>query len=63
MLAIQHIHDEADLTDIVLRNQISNMIFLMLPGLVATLTNVALGDEKQGTALIAVSNRFVDECA
>lgn len=59
ILSTKQIHDAADLADIVIRDQVADIVFLMLPKVVATLKNVALGDEKQGQAIIVVSNFFV----
>lgn len=54
-MSLLYVHNEADFTDVVLRHQISGMIYLFLPKTIATLKNVALGDEKQGQALFVVS--------
>lgn len=55
ILALVHIHDEADFTDVVLRDQIAGIVFILLPKIVVTLRNVALGDEKHGQTLITVA--------
>lgn len=56
-MAVEYVHDGADMTDVVLRDQIAGLLFILLPKLVLTLKNVALGDEKQGHTLIAVRYR------
>lgn len=53
--SVLQIHDNADTSDIVLRHQIADIVFILLPKIVATLKNIATGDEKQGHALISVS--------
>lgn len=55
ILSTEQIHDDADFSDIVFRDQVAEIVFLMLPKVVATLKTVALGDDKQGQALIVVS--------
>lgn len=52
---MEYIHDEADFTDVVLRHQISEIVFLFSPKIIGTMKNVALGDEKDGQTLIVVS--------
>lgn len=56
VMSLEYVHDEADADDIVLRNQIADVVFILLPKLVSTLIQVATGDETQGHALIAVSS-------
>lgn len=58
VMSLEYVHDEADTDDIVLRNQIADVVFILLPKVVSTLIQVATGDETQGYALIAVS--FID---
>lgn len=55
ILSVEQCHDEADFSDIVLRDQVANTVFIMLPKIIITLRNVALSDEKVGQTLIAVS--------
>lgn len=56
IMSLMCVHDEADFEDIVLRNQIADVVFILLPKLVTTLIQIATGDETQGHALIAVSS-------
>lgn len=55
MMSVYHVHDGADADDVVLRNQIADVIFILLPKVVSTLVQVATGDETQGHIIIAVS--------
>lgn len=52
---MHQVHDSADASDIVLRDQIANLVFILLPKVLATLRDVATGDEKQGHVIISVS--------
>lgn len=54
VMSLEHVHDAADFEDVVLRNQIADVVFILLPKIVSTLIQVATGDETQGHALIAV---------
>lgn len=54
-------HDDAAVEDIVLRNQIADVVFILLPKVVSTLVQVATGDDTQGHAVIAVSSRHHNE--
>lgn len=58
LMSIMQVHDEADFTDVVLRDQIANVIFLFLPKILSTLLDVAKGESKQGTIIISVSSIF-----
>lgn len=55
IMSLEYVHDEADPDDIVLRQQIADVVFILLPKIVSTLIQVATGDDTQGHALIAVS--------
>lgn len=55
LLSSLYIDDTADFTDMVLRDQISNEAYVMTPKILVVLKSVALGDEKLGHSLIAVS--------
>lgn len=57
-LSVQQLHDAADKNDIVLRRQIADIVFILLPKILSTLTNVATGDEILGEPLIMVSNYY-----
>lgn len=54
MMSVLYLNDDADFTDIVLRSQISNIVYIFSPKLFMTLLKVILGDEKQGKLLISV---------
>lgn len=54
LMATFYVHDGADSSDIVLRDQVSNLMFIMLPKVVATLQKIVHGAETQGQLLIAV---------
>lgn len=58
-MSIMQVHDDADFTDVVLRDQIGNAVFLFLPKIISTLLDVAKGDSKQGTIIISVSFFFI----
>lgn len=55
ILSIFGVHDEADHNDIVLRAHIADALFLIIPKVLATLCDVATGDETQGEPLIKVN--------
>lgn len=55
LMAVFYVHEESDESDIILRDQISNQVFVMLPKIVATLQNIITGDEKQGQLIISVT--------
>lgn len=57
VMSLKYVHEEADVGDIVLRNQIADVVFILLPKVVSTLFQVATGDETQGYVLIAVSSQ------
>lgn len=58
-MSIMQVHDEADFTDVVLRDHVANAVFLFLPKIISTLLDVAKGDSKQGTIIISVSFIFI----
>ncbi|EAT43486.1 AAEL005047-PA [Aedes aegypti] len=51
ILATMQIHDGFDFADKVLRCQVAELLFIVLPKLLVTLISVVNGDEKQGKAL------------
>ncbi|KXJ77559.1 hypothetical protein RP20_CCG007224 [Aedes albopictus] len=51
ILAAMQIHDEIDFSDKVLRCQVAELLFIVLPKLLVALVSVVNGDEKQGKAL------------
>lgn len=55
LLAVLYLHDDADAEDIVLRDQISGIVFYSLPKLWSSVSRVALGDSKTGKKTIEVS--------
>lgn len=54
ILALLRVHDEADFDDIVIRNQVSAVVFFSLPKLWSSMTKIALGEKKLGKHLIGV---------
>ncbi|XP_053690294.1 TELO2-interacting protein 1 homolog [Sabethes cyaneus] len=55
ILATMQIHDEFDSTDSVLRHQVAELLFIVLPKLLVALVTVINGDEKQGTAVVRIA--------
>lgn len=55
ILSVLYVHDDANFSDIALRHPIADLVFFMLPKIVYTCRNVAIGDEKQGETIIIVS--------
>lgn len=55
IMSLEYVHDAVEPDDIVLRHQVADEVFVLLPKVVFTLTQVATGDDTQGHALIAVS--------
>lgn len=51
ILGIFQLHDEADFSDVVLRRQISNMVFIILPKIFTTFYHVAQEDDSKGVGL------------
>lgn len=56
IMSVEYVHEEADPDDIVLRTQIADVVFILLPKLASTLIQVATGDDTQGHALVTVSS-------
>lgn len=54
LLSTLYIDDDADFSDVVLRDQISNETYVMTPKVIAVLKAIMLGDEKLGHSLISV---------
>lgn len=54
IMSVEQVHDEADESDIVVRRQIGDIVFVVLPKIVNTLTNIATSEETLGETLIAV---------
>lgn len=54
IMAAFYVHDKADANDAVLRQQVANQLFMVLPKVVGTLQKVMLGDAKQGQEVITV---------
>lgn len=50
-----YVHDKADFSDNIVRNQVANQSFIFLPKIASTLHKIALGDEKQSIAMSCVS--------
>lgn len=54
ILATMQIHDQFDFSDKVLRCQVAELLFIVLPKLLVALISVVNGDEKQGKAVIRI---------
>ncbi|EDS32815.1 conserved hypothetical protein [Culex quinquefasciatus] len=52
VLAVLQVHDGSDFGDAVLRCQVAELMFIVLPKLLVALVSVVNGDEKQGKALV-----------
>ncbi|CRK90445.1 CLUMA_CG004116, isoform A [Clunio marinus] len=57
IMSLMQLHDKADFNDIVLRDQISKMVFIMLPQVSAALLNVCLESSFKASNLIAISTK------
>lgn len=53
-MSIMYVHDEADFSDIELRNKVAEIMMSFLPGVMSSLRDVAMGDEKQGHKVTSV---------
>lgn len=53
-MSIHQLHSEADEDDIILRQQIANIMFILSPKLIKTISDIATGEETLGEMLIAV---------
>lgn len=51
LMVLFYVHDEADATDVVLRNQVANTIFIYLPKIVTVLFKTSKADDKIGEAI------------
>ncbi|XP_049533532.1 TELO2-interacting protein 1 homolog [Anopheles darlingi] len=51
ILSLLQIHDDFDFNDTVLRCQVAELLFIVLPKLLATFVSIINGDEKQGVAV------------
>lgn len=54
ILSIHQLHSEADESDIVLRRQIANLMFILSPKLIKTIADIATDEEILGEMLISV---------
>uniref|UniRef100_A0A1Q3F3A1 Uncharacterized protein n=1 Tax=Culex tarsalis TaxID=7177 RepID=A0A1Q3F3A1_CULTA len=52
VLAVMQVHDGSDFGDCVLRCQVAELLFIVLPKVLVALISVVNGDEKQGKALV-----------
>ncbi|XP_055523883.1 TELO2-interacting protein 1 homolog [Wyeomyia smithii] len=52
IMATMQIHDDFDVADSVLRHQVAELLFIVLPKLLVALVMVVTGDEKQGATVI-----------
>lgn len=57
LMSLLHVNDGSDLSDIVLRNQISGIIFFAVPMIWTSLSKPILNDPKIGRQVIEVSHR------
>ena len=55
LISLMQIHDKADLNDIVLRDQISQLVFVTLPQISAVLINVCQEETLRGKSLVQVA--------
>ncbi|KAM8706614.1 hypothetical protein ACLKA7_010818 [Drosophila subpalustris] len=51
LMVLFYVHDEAEATDVVLRNQVANTIFIFLPKVVTVLFKVSKADDKMGESI------------
>ncbi|XP_067626325.1 TELO2-interacting protein 1 homolog isoform X2 [Eurosta solidaginis] len=51
LMTVFYVHDEAEFTDVVLRYQVADTIFIFLPKIVTVLLKTSLADEKLGDTL------------
>ncbi|XP_053946965.1 uncharacterized protein LOC128855805 [Anastrepha ludens] len=51
LMTVFYVHDEAEFTDVVLRNQVADIIFIFLPKIITVLLKTSLADEKLGETL------------
>lgn len=51
ILGVFQLHDESDFTDVVMREQISNMVFIILPKIFTTFYHVTQEDDSKGVQL------------
>lgn len=58
LMAAFYVHDKADANDMVVRQQVANQLFMVLPKVVVTLQKVMLGDAKQGQEIITVGTQL-----
>ncbi|KAK0082192.1 hypothetical protein PV325_010901 [Microctonus aethiopoides] len=57
LIVLSYVHDEADSTDTVLRNQIANIIMLFLPGIVKGLQDISQGSDVQNHKITLIATR------
>lgn len=53
-MSVFQVHDEANENDIEQRSHIANVIFILIPKIVRTLTNIATGDKTISDSLKVV---------
>lgn len=56
-MSIMQLHDKADFSDIVLRDQISKIVFLVLPQISAVLIKTCLEETLKGSSLVQISTK------
>ena len=55
-MTLLQVHDEADIQDIVLQNQVADVVMLCLPGIASGLLEVAVGSDIQNHKITKVMN-------
>ncbi|XP_036323693.1 uncharacterized protein LOC118737353 [Rhagoletis pomonella] len=55
LMTVFYVHDEAEFTDVVLRNQVADTTFIFLPKIVTVLLKTCLADDKLGETLKSIA--------
>ncbi|XP_053670074.1 TELO2-interacting protein 1 homolog [Anopheles nili] len=55
ILSLLQVHDDFDFNDAVLRCQVADLLFIILPKLLVTFVSIINGDEKQGSAVFRIA--------
>uniref|UniRef100_A0A182ITA8 Uncharacterized protein n=1 Tax=Anopheles atroparvus TaxID=41427 RepID=A0A182ITA8_ANOAO len=55
ILSLLQVHDDFDFSDVVIRCQVAELLFIALPKIIATFVGIINGDEKQGTAVYRIA--------
>lgn len=59
LIAIMQLHDKADFTDLVLRDQISKILFVVLPTIAAVLIKACVEETLKGSSLVVTATRAI----